>query len=82
MNFMLLYLAIYETLLQKTCFCRRKVFSFYIEQVSGCCNRGNHMDCICRDILCMYVCLLFSLHLWRATPRTHKLELLYTHGTR
>ncbi len=28
----------------------------------------------------MYVCLFFSLHFWRVTHRTHKLELLYTLG--
>ncbi len=30
--------------------------------------------------VCIYVCLFFSLHFWRVTHRTHKLELLYTLG--
>ncbi len=28
--------------------------------------------------ICMYICLFSSLHFWRVTHRTHKLELLYT----
>ncbi len=33
-----------------------------------------------KHCICMYVCLFFSLHFWRVTHRTHKLELLYTLG--
>ncbi len=34
----------------------------------------------CHVNVCMYVCLFFSLHVWRVTHRTHKLELLVPLG--